>query len=147
MAGDREPPASEIITDDQKLAFLKENARKLEEEIESKKTHNMDMVLRVSSVALQFGQLGKIWGGFVPEKEIRERMKIPFDEDRKFLYSFIGDNLGREFFGELQKNIKRARGNIVDSFSIDSLKKIAAISNMMGLWIEEMECIKEMDAV
>lgn len=138
MSGEKEP----LITEDQKLAFLKEEAQKLEKEIGLQAIHHINMVLHVSSIALQFGQLGEIWNGFVPE-EVKRKMEIPYAEKDRLLYLYLGDGLGKDFFKELQENITGIRGNIIDSFSADSLKRIAVISNTIGLWTRQIEWMKE----
>lgn len=138
MAGGKEFLLSEKMTEDLKLSFLKEEAQELEKAIDPERVHGMDIVIRVSSIALQFGQLGKVWDGFVSEKEARDRTRIYYTETGRRFYPLIGPNLGEMLHQELEINISSA-------FSTDSLKRIATLSNMMGLWMGQMERFREID--
>lgn len=112
-----------LIKKDQKLASLKGEAQKLVQEIEAEQVHGMDKVLHVCSVAFQFGQIDEIWEGFYSKETIKS-IQDEFIWHSPYQLS-AEDALGKKFTEEIRKGKET-------KFSTDSLKRIAAISSMMG---------------
>jgi len=108
---------------DVKLTSLKREAAELEQEVGLKTTYRVDKVLHVCAVAFQFGQTGEIfWDSFIPMETLNS---IGHEVGRNFYPPLIKDALGKKLIEE----IKKSDGN---EFSIDSIKKIAAIACLMG---------------
>src|SRR3989339_1154528 len=114
------------LTRDQKLVSLKMEAQALVQEVESggntQREHQIGTVLHVASVAFQFGRLGEIWEGFVAMDELKAVGKEP---GKRMYPGLIMNALGEEFLREIGVN----RNGL---FSVEQVKKIAAISSLIG---------------
>jgi len=108
------------------LARLRAEAQNIQSTIESESksrgTHAIDRVMRVCSIAFQFGQLGELWDEFIPMETLKE---IGHEAGQgvypPVMKVILGERLVKEF--------SKSGGG---SFPTESVKTIAAITSMLG---------------
>jgi len=116
------PDRDHLSAKEQRLEALKHESSELERKIGTERYHFMDIAVHVSTLAFQFGQIGEIWESFVPMDLLKS---IGTEAGKRFYPPLIKDALGKKLKEELQKEGE-------NGFSIDTLKRIAAIGSLMG---------------